>query len=87
MPSPPSLVIFRDWLTQFLEAWSLITSDTWAQTIVAKGYRLEFTSSPLCYVADTTIDNLSPELEELGSLLEKGTIEPVQNRMGKAVLH
>ena len=44
---PPRPVPVRGRLCQFVEGWKHVTYDNYVLSIVAKGYRLRFTSSPL----------------------------------------
>ena len=70
---PPQLTPVRGRLSKFVEGWKRITNDPYVLSILAKGYRLRFTSPPL--LSQPPWEIRSPQgLEEILGMREQITL-------------
>ena len=70
---PPQLTLVGGRLSKFVEGWKHITNDPYVLSIVAKGYRLRFTSPP--FLRQTPWEIRSPQgLEEILGMREQITL-------------
>ena len=78
---PPQVSPVGGRLSNFVEGWKRITNDPYVLSIVAKGYRLRFTSPPL--LRQTPWEIRSPQdpqeilLEQISLMLQKNSITEV----------
>lgn len=70
-------------LLNFVEAWSIMTRDSWALSILRKGYRIPFAKepplSPVPVQFPVSLKQLDSIREEVQILLEKKAVEVVRD--------